>query len=212
MSQNNLYKIVHILGSTLLGIASFFISGLIACIVILRFDNYILATIVAGGIGGFILGLFHWKHKMLGRMTFAGLIAVPIGLLGSFILVEGLVGGFGLLFPSIAAHSENTGIGDIIAIILMGIVFGVIFGAIVYGRKSIRLFSVVCGAVSIPFGFLVDAMNSGHWIKVWLGNMFIIFGKIDLNLLVIIISFGLGIGLSISLNNILHNKNDNSSI
>ena len=199
VSKNNLFKISHILGSTLLGITSFFISGLIACIVILRFDNYIVGTIIAGSVGGLILGLFHWKHKMIGRMTLAGLIAVPIGLLGSFILVEGLVGGFGLLFPSIAAHFENTGIGDIIAIILMGIMFGVIFGAIVYGRRSIRLFSVVCGAVSIPFGLLVGAMNSGHWIKVWLENMFIIFGEIDLNFLAIIMEFGIGVGLSIGL-------------
>lgn len=199
VSKNNLFKIAPILGSTLLGISSFLISGLIACIVILRFDNYIVGTIIAGSVGGLILGLFHWKHKMIGRMTFAGLIAVPIGLLGSFILVEGLVGGFGLLFPSIAAHFENTGIGDIIAIILMGIMFGVIFGAIVYGRRSIRLFSVVCGAVSIPFGLLVGAMNSGHWIKVWLENMFIIFGEIDLNFLAIIMEFGIGVGLSIGL-------------
>lgn len=81
----------------------------------------------------------------------------------------------------------------------MGIIFGVIFGAIVYGRKSIRLFSVACGAASIPFGFLVGAMNSGHWIKVWLENMFQIYGKIDLNFLAIIMEFGIGVGLSIGL-------------
>ena len=136
---------------------------------------------------------------MIGRMTIAGLIAVPIGLLGSFALFEGLVGGFGLLFPSVAAYFENSSIADIIAIILMGIVFGVIFGAIAYGRKSIRLFSAACGAVLIPIGLLVGSMNSGQWIKVWLENLFHIFGKIDLDFLMIITGFGIGVGLSVGL-------------
>ena len=86
-----------------------------------------------------------------------------------------------------------------IAIILMGIVVGVIFGAIVYGRKSIWLFSAVCGAASIPSGLLVRAMNSRYYVKVLLSNLFQIFGKIDLNFLTIITGFGVGIGLSIGL-------------
>ncbi|MGI6434869.1 MAG: hypothetical protein ACOX0F_05865 [Syntrophomonadaceae bacterium] len=199
-------KIVYVLWLMIQGAASFLISGLIACIAILHLDNYILGTIIAGGIGGLLLGLFHWKHKMIGRMTIAGLIAVPIGLLGSFILVEGLVGGFGLLFPSVAAYFENSNIPDIIAIILMGSVFGAVFGAIVYSRKSIGLFSIVCGAVSIPFGLLVGAMNSGHWIKVWLENLFKVFGNIDLNFLAIITEFGMGIGLCIGLYIMLKQK------
>ena len=195
ISEINKFKIAYILWSMLLGMASFLISGVMACIVLLRLDSYILGPIIAGGIGGLLLGLFHWKYKMIGRMTIAGLIAVPIGLLGSFILVEG----FGLLFPSVAAYFNNSNIADIIAIILMGIVFGVVFGAVVYGCKYLWLFSVVCGTVSIPFGLLVGAMNSGHWIRVWLENLFRIFGKIDLNFLTIIMEFGTGIGLSIGL-------------
>ena len=192
-------KTVSVIWSLILGKVSFLISGVIACIVILRLDNYILGTIIAGGVGGLLFGLLHWKHKMIGRMTIAGLIAVPIGFLGSFALIEGLVGGFGLLFPSVAAYFENSSIADIIAIILMGIVFGVIFGAIAYGRKSIRLFSAACGAVLIPIGLLVGSMNSGHWIKVWLENLFHIFGKIDLDFLMIITGFGIGVGLSVGL-------------
>ena len=38
-----------------------------------------------------------------------------------------------------------------------------------------------------------------HWIKVWLENLFHIFGKIDLNFLMIITGFGIGVGLSIGL-------------
>jgi hypothetical protein len=199
MPKINTSKITYILWSMLLGMASFFISGVIACIVILLLDNYILATIIAGGIGGLLLGLFLRRYQKIIRLVIAGIIAMPVGLVISFLIVEG----FGSLFPSIGTYFENSSIPDIIAIILMGITFGAIFGLTIYGRKSIWLFSVVCGTVSIPFGLLVGAMNSGCWIKVYLENLLKVFGKIDLNFLAIIISLGIGIGLSIGLYNIL---------
>jgi len=203
MSKINTSKITYILSSMLLGMASFIISGVIACIVILRLDNYIFATIIAGGIGGILLGLFFRTRQKIIRMAIAGIIGMPFGLMMSFLLVEGI----GSLFPSIGAYFENSNIPDISAIILMGIIFGAVFGAMVYGRKSIWLFSLVCGTVAFPFGLLVGAMNSGHWIKVWLENLLGVFGKIDLNFLAIIMSFGIGIGLSIGLYNILKQRN-----
>lgn len=212
MSKINNSKIIYVIWSLILGKVSFLISGVIACVIILRLDNYILGTIIAGVIGGLILGLFNWKQKLISRMTIAGLISVPIGLLGSFILVEGLVGGFGLLFPSVAIYFENSNIVDIIAIILMGIVFGVVFGAVVYGHKSLRLFSAVCGVAAIPFAILVGAMNSGHWIKVWLENLLKVFGKIDLNFLIIVLELGIGAGISIGLFNVLKQKNTDDSL
>jgi hypothetical protein len=146
-------------------------------------------------------------RQKIRRMAIAGIIAMPIGIIISFFLVEG----FGALLPSIGAYFENSTIPDIIAIILMGITFGAVFGSMIYGRKSIWLFSVVCGTVSIPFGLLVGAMNSGYWIKAWLENLLGVFGKVDLNFLAIIISLGIGIGLSIGLYNMLKQINvDNS--
>lgn len=202
MSEIKTSRIAYMLWSTLLGTASFFISGVIASIVILRIDNYILASMIAGGIGGLLLGLFLRMGQKISRMAIGGIIAVPMGLFISFLLVEG----FGSLFPSIGAYFENSSIPDIIAVILMGITFGAVLGAIIYGRKSIWLFSVVCGIVSFPFGLLVAAMNSGYGIKVWLENLLVVFGKIDLNFLAIIISLGIGIGLSIGLYNILKTR------
>lgn len=207
MSEIKNNNIIYILWSAMSGMISFFISGVIASLVILHFNNYILGLIIAGGIGGLLLGFFHWKQRMILRMTFASLIAVIIGFFGSFMLVEGLVGGIRLLFPSVAAQFLNSTIPDIMAIILMGIVFGIIFGAIVYGRIAIGLFSIVCGVVAIPFGLLVGALNSELWIKAWLENVFKIFGNIDLNMLVIILEFGMGVGLSIGLYNYLKQKN-----
>lgn len=207
ISKINTSKITYVLWSMLLGMASFLISGIMACILILFLDNYILATIIAGGIGGLLLGLFLRMRQKIRRMAIAGIIAMPIGIIISFFLVEG----FGALLPSIGAYFENSSIPDIIVIILMGITFGAVFGSMIYGRKSIWLFSVVCGTVSIPFGLLVGAMNSGYWIKAWLENLLEVFGKIDLNLLAIIISLGIGIGLSIGLYNMLEQINDDDS-
>ncbi|HOE56715.1 MAG TPA: hypothetical protein PLI20_03905 [Bacillota bacterium] len=189
------FRIVYVLWSMLLGMTSFLISGAMACSVIVLLDNYILATIIAGGIGGLLLGLFLRMRQKIIRMAIGGIIGMPIGLVMSFILVEG----FGSLFPSIGAYFENSCIPDIIAIVLMGITFGAIFGSMIYGRKSIWLFSFVCGIASIPSGLLVGAMNSGYWIKAWLENLLEIFGEIDLNFLAIVISLGIGIGLSIGL-------------
>lgn len=197
MSKINTSKIAYILRSMLLGMASFLVSGVIASIVILFLDNYILATIIAGGIGGFLLGILLRMRQKIKRMAIAGIIAVPIGLIISFFLVEG----FGSLFPSIGAYFENSNIPDISAIILIGITFGAVFGLIIYGRKSIWLFSVICGTISIPSALLVGAMNSEYGINVWLANLLDVLGKIDLNFISIIFSLGIGIGLSIGIYN-----------
>jgi len=197
MHKTNKSKIAYLFSSMLVGMASFFISGVLACIVIWFYDNYILATIIAGGIGGLLLSLLLKMHKKISRMIIAGIIGMPIGLILSFFLVEG----FGALFPSIGGNFENSSIPDIIAIMLMGIIFGAVFGAINYGRKSIRLFSIVCGVVSIPSGLLVAALNSGFFLKVWPASLTDILVKIDLNFLAITISIGIGTGLSIGLYN-----------
>lgn len=202
MSKMNTSRIAYILGSMLLGMASFMISGVIACLVILLLDNYIVATIIAGGIGGLFLGLLLQMRQKTGRMAIAGIIGMPISLIISFLLVEG----FGLLFPSIGMYFENSAIPDISAIVLMGIIFGAVVGLMIYGRISIWLFSAVCGTISIPFGLLVGAMNSGHYIKAWLENLSEVFGKIDINFLAITISLGIGIGLSIGLYNMKTKK------
>lgn len=203
ISKINTFKITYVLWSMLLGMASFLISGVMASILILVLDNYILATIIAGGIGGLLLGLFLQMRQKISRMAIAGIIGMPIGLIISFLLVEG----FGSLFPSIGAYFENSAIPDISTITLMGIIFGAVVGSMIYGRKSIWLFSIVCGTVSIPFGLLVAAMNSGCYLKVWLDNLLEVFGKIDLNFLAITISLGIGIGVSIGLYNMLKQIN-----
>lgn len=200
-------KIAFILWSTLSGTISFFIGGVIVCMISSRADIPILNTIIAGSIGGFLLGLFLRKRQKIGKMTISGIVAVPVGFWSAFILAAGV----DFLFSIIGVNSENPNISDIsniIGIILMGTICGAIFGAILYGCRSVRIFAVTGATASFPFGVLVGALNSGHWIKGWLESLLAVFGKIDLNLLAIIMSFGIGIGLSIGLYEILKRKNE----
>jgi len=114
------------------------------------------------------------------------------------------------LFTLIGENADNpniNGIVNVIGIVFMGLLCGAIFGAIIYGRKSIGLFSAVGGLISFPFGLLVGLFNSGHPIKAILENQLAVLGSIDLNFLAIITSFGIGIGLSMGLYEMLtHNQ------
>lgn len=135
----------------------------------------------------------------------AGFIAIPIGFWSAFILA-GVVDLLFLLFGVNPEDLNICGIANIIEITLQGLICGAIFGGIIYGRKSIRVFSVICGMVSLPFGILVSLFNSGHPIKATLENLLGVFGILDLNFLAIMMSFGIGIGLSIGLFSMLKQK------
>lgn len=195
MSEINKSRESHVILSVLLGMVSFLISGVIAGIVIQRLDNYILATIIAGGIGGLLTGIFLGMGNRTFRMALAGLIGMPIALLGSFLLIEVL----GALMMAMGLNFEDSPLPDISVAVLMGIVFGAVVASMIYGRKSVPLFALVGGIVSMPFGWLITAMNSGSIETDPLENLFGVFGRIDLNFLAMAVSLGIGIGLSIGL-------------
>lgn len=205
MFKTSKAKVVYLLWALLSGKLSFFISGVIACTILLHLNTYILETIISGGLAGLLLAVFLGMFKMIGKMTLAGLASVPVGFWSAFILA----GGVDLLLSLIGVNTRNLNIyniENIIGIIFMGIICGAIFGAIAYGRKSIWMFSAVCGMVSFLFGILVSFFNSGHPIKASFENLFAVLGPIDLNFLAIITSFGIGIGLSIGLFSMLKQK------
>lgn len=191
---------IFLICSTLAATISFFVSSALMAVVMTHVDFVIFDTVFAGGIGGLLLGIFLMKRYKIRKMMLAGFFAVPIGFWGAFILV----GGVDLLFSLIGVNSENPniyGIGNIIGIILMGLICGAIFGAKIYGRKAIWLYSVVCGIVAFPFGVLVGLFNAEHPIKATFENLLAVLGPINLNFLAIITSFGVGVGLSIGLFN-----------
>lgn len=183
-----------VLVCALLGLLAFLISGSLASIMILFLDNYIVAALVGGSIGCLLLGLFLRLKGNIARMAIAGALGLPLGIAASFGIVEGI----GALL-SLPVSIEQTGVPDVIAIALMGIVFGGVLGGIGFGKNAILLFSIVCGLLSIPFGFLVVAMNKGFLSDSLLIRAFEPLGRLDLNLLAIFLGLGIGAGLSISL-------------
>ncbi|MFB0918251.1 MAG: hypothetical protein QMB63_04175, partial [Clostridiaceae bacterium] len=125
-------------------------------------------------------------------------VSLPIGFLSAFILAEGfsvLLGGL----VSGGSGSAFSGIMNTIAIILMGVLCGAIFGWVYYGRKSIYMFAMASGIVSIPFGLLIEAFNNDQPIRGMIANALTFIGAPDLNMLAIVTSVGMGIGLSIGL-------------
>jgi len=188
-------KKTHVLWSTLAGAISFFISGVIIDIILLRVDIYIFSTIIAGALGGLLLGLLLRKHHNIGKMTVAGVVAVTVGFWVSFFL--------GYVFAEIPFIAE--GVPGILAFFLMGAMVGGLFGAIIYGRKSIWLFAVVGGIFSLVSGIFVDALNWGRF-----DNLLNVLGIPRPNMLPFILSFGIGIGLSIDLYEMLKQRRADS--
>lgn len=188
---------VFLIWSTLAGTISFFIGGVVGFIFLLCTDMSILDTIIAGAIGGLLLGVFLRKRHKIGTMTIAGVVAVPVGFWASF--------GLGYAISEIP-FIANSNVPDIWAIILMGAMVGALFGAIIYGRKSIWLFAVVGGVVSVALGFLVDALNSGQ-----LDELLNVLGVPHLGSLPFMLLFGVSIGLSIGLYEIIKQRLIDSS-
>lgn len=195
MSENQHNDAFHGLKSMLLGLFCFLISGLLANIVIKLTDNYILATLVAGGAGGLLLGVFLGMRQERIKMAVSGIIGMPISLMLSFFVVEGI----GAILPSIVARFEDSGVPDVSAIVLMGFFFGLTVGAIIHGKKSILLFSIVGGLTALPFGILVAAMNTGWHLKVLPAKMASLLEGIDANFLAMCLALGMGAGLSLGL-------------
>lgn len=183
---------VFLLWSTIAGKISFFIGAVIMSMVYVHVGLFsFMFPALAGGIGGLILGIFLNKYHEIGKMTVVGMTAVPIGYLSPIYWRSAM---------------DLFWIRDEDLILFMGLICGAISGAIIYGRKSIGLFSVIGGLITFLFGILVRLFNSSHPIKRTLANLLDVFGSIDLNFLVIITSFGLGIGLSIGLYEMLRHK------
>ena len=58
MSENSKLKTIKVFKYGLYGMSAFFLSGLIAVTIILFFDEYIVSSLVAGWLGGFLTGTF----------------------------------------------------------------------------------------------------------------------------------------------------------
>lgn len=190
MSIEKKSKFITVLYSGMAGTVSYLIGGLLATILILLNDQYLLAIPLSGLLGGMLLAVFIRKWNQIGRFTLAGVISVSVGFLGTFIICEGIFSLIGMFTNVFSGRIAN-----VISISLMGVVFGIIFSLIIYGKKALLLFAVVCGVIEIPCIFLAEKVYSIEP----LNNLITKYGLVDVNLLFIVLGFGIGAGFSIGL-------------
>lgn len=204
MPKSNESKKTGILIPLIAGLFSFFVSGVIACVVIGLTDNYIFATGIAGGLGSLLLALLIRSIRTrLIMTTIIGALAMPLALAIGFFLVEGV----GALMPQTGDRIASIGLDNVIAIILIAAIFGTIMGIMIYGIYSVRIFLPVCAIAGIPTGALVSALNGP-----WHGNaaynaILETFRQVDLNFLVMAVFMGIGMGASVGIYKKIKQKN-----
>lgn len=191
--------------SPFLGFVAYFISGILANIVPgnNNIDLLLFRFLITSGLGALLLALFLQMRPKI-RMVIAGVVAWLVGVI---LGIE--VGTFLIRLPiSFFDFYPAPGFGDGYCVILMGAIIGGILGGIVFGKKSILLFSFVCGIVAIPFALINETMMPGtvSSAEAWLKHTLSIFGDVDIYFLVINFAFGIGAGLSIGLYRLLSSK------
>lgn len=178
------------LWALLSGFISFSIGALVAGYLYTLTDNFFTVAI-GSGVGGLLLGLMIAMREKLLRLVLICIIAVPVGMLSTFLLA----GILELLMPG----GGPIILMDILSITFTGLVFGFISGFALYGIRSSAFFALVTAIVATPFGYLVALFNSGAPIKAIAVDLVSGLGITDVNLVVILIGLGSGLGLSIGL-------------
>lgn len=198
MSASKGLSVFFVLWAGLLGMAAFFLSGLLADVFIVGTDNYIIGMFIAGAVGALLLGLFLRMGRLILPMSIVGAFAMPIGLLLSF----GIFGGLGALLSSIGLKLVEPGSADTMAIMFLAGFFATAVGTYLYGKKAIPLFFILTAITALPFARMVVSFNLGAALRVTLQELFSPLGPIDLNNLLILLAAGLGTGLSIAISRI----------
>lgn len=191
--KNKLYPVL----TMLTGFISFLISGIFIGLISMRINEGLM--LILGVPIGSVLMLF-LLHKLNKDKTLVVIIWSELGGFAGFItgFTAGTVAGgiIGLIFPSLSDMSKTQSqiIPNIFALASADAIFGAFITRLIYGRKSISFFALVCGIASIPFGLLLSMP-----VKITLISF-------DQNLLFSLISFGTTTGLSIGLYSLLIEK------
>lgn len=174
----------------LIGLFSFLISGMITGLISLT-TNEGLILLLGAPIGSLLMLFF--LHKLNKSNILSVIIrsefGVFIGFLTGFILGELLAWIIGLFVPSLKNLEQVNAqiIPNIALLIAADAIYGALLGNLLYGRKSMKFFALICGIASIPFGVLLSMpINMG-------------LSRFNQNLLFTLVSFGTTTGLSIGI-------------
>ncbi len=142
--------------------------------------------LLTGGIGILLLGIFQrnlLKKRVVGAVVVAAFVTFLVILLLGYIMSDNnddMYGFYLILCP------------------VMGIIYGATFGGIFYGPKAILMFSIVCGAVAVPFGNLSEYIGDDIGINPWMENLIGQYGDV-MWYVPIWTGIGAGIGLCLAL-------------
>ncbi len=185
MEKYNEFNWLSVLGYFIASTVAFFVGGIVASYTV---EFIFLGTLLAGAVSGVLLALFTRQFRKVGRITMAAAIAVSVGFWGTFMIGEGL-------FYLIELVVDLGRLENILVFILMGVAFGGIFSAILYGKKAIILFMIVCGIVEVPCLYIAENLYRNEYITDTMKD----YGIVDLNMLFFVIGFGVGAGISMGL-------------
>lgn len=173
------------------GSGIFFVAGLLSYLG--AGINYIFSSLITGFIGGILLTfIFNIRNKML-FSAFAVMIAIPLATLIGFGLIEGTC----FVVPSFCVVFEETGLPDILAIMIIAFIVNGLYSCIVFACFDWFKTALIGALVSIPFAIIVVLFNLYLYSSEWYLRIFSQVGFVDFNFLVIMISFGCGLGINI---------------
>ncbi|WP_242655176.1 hypothetical protein [Clostridium cellulovorans] len=176
------------------GLISFLIVGTVAGLISLEINEGMI--LLLGLPIGSLLMLF-----ILSKLDRDKILAVIIrsllggfaGFLSGFIIGELLVEVIGFIIPSLKNLEQVKAqiVPNIVALSIADAIYGIFIGHLLYGRKSIKFFALICAIASIPFGILVSMSIDVDWID------------FEQNLLFMLVSFGTTTGLAIGFYSLL---------
>jgi hypothetical protein len=181
----------------LTGLISFLIIGIITGFISLKTNEGLL--LILGIPAGTLLMLFLLrkadKNKILAIIILSE-IGGFAGFLAGFGTGELISGAIGFIAPSLGDLTQIKAqiIPNLFVLIIGDAIFGAILAGLIYGRKAISFFAIVCGLASIPFGLLLSLPFDITLIR------------FDQNMLFMLTSFGASTGLSIGLYKLLKSK------
>lgn len=183
------------LRSGLVGLLIFLVSTLIVYFPFHLTENFLFSSLLIGLVSGVSISkFFHLEDKMI-YVVLTVLIALPLSTIIAFGLIEGTC----VIIPIVCNIFGETGIPDILAILIMAACANVLFSLLIFKRKAWLRTLIIGTIVEIPSSICVVLFNLYLYDSSWYIRLAAQIGYIDFNYLFIVMGIGFGLGVNIHL-------------
>lgn len=165
----------------IIGLLSYFIVafGIALVTKALKIDQFFLSMTVVGLIGPIIMLTLLRINEKLALRILGSAFGIFLGFMVGFTL--------GYVVAAIAPGGENSPIVNVVALIVMNIIYTVIMGVLLYGKGSPIFFLISSAIIGLILGIIM----------VFIGAFKV--AGVDISYLYILTSFGINLGLSLGL-------------